>query len=97
MYSSVQTSSDHLVYGMGNQACPGRFFAAHEARVGTARIITNYDIKLKEPYLKGHPMQHASGVMTTVDPNVKFQLKRRRNPVQTDVEHKCTEMPGHVA
>ena len=80
MYSSVQTSSDHLVYGMGNQACPGRFFAAHEARVVTSRIIMNYDFKLVEEPKNGHPMAHADGVMTTVDPNVKFMFKKR-NPV----------------
>ena len=73
----MQTASDHLVYGIGSQACPGRFFAAHEAHVVTARILLNYDLKLKEPYPNGHPMDRASGVMTTPDANVEFLFKRR--------------------
>lgn len=74
---SVQTSPDHLVYGIGNQACPGRFFAAHEARLVTARILLNYDFKLKQPSAYGHPMNKVDGIMTTVDPDVKFLFKRR--------------------
>ena len=74
---SVQTASDHLVYGIGSQACPGRFFAAHEARVIMARILLNYDFKLKKPYPNRHPMDTASGVMTTPDWNVAFSFKRR--------------------
>lgn len=36
---SVQTAPDHLVYGIGNQACPGQFFAAHKARLVTMRNL----------------------------------------------------------
>lgn len=76
MYQSVQTAPDHLVYGIGSQACPGRFFAAHEAKVVTSRIIMNYDFKLKEkPPV--HPFSHASGIMTEADGGVEFYFKKR--------------------
>jgi cytochrome P450 len=61
---------------MGTQACPGRFFAAHEARVVVGRILLNYDFKLKKPHPNG-PMDVADGVMTTVDAGVEFLFKRR--------------------
>jgi cytochrome P450 len=76
MYQSVQTSADHLVYGHGNQACPGRFFAAHEAKVVTSRILMNYDFKLKEKPA-AHPFSHASGIMTEADGSVEFLFKKR--------------------
>lgn len=74
---SVQTAPDHLVFGIGNQACPGRFFAIHEARVVTARILMNYDFKLKKPSVYGHPMNRVDGIMTVPDPDVEFLFKRR--------------------
>lgn len=76
MYQSVQTSADHLVYGHGNQACPGRFFAAHEAKVVTSRIFMNYDFRLKDVPAE-HPLSHAKGIMTEADPSVEFEFKRR--------------------
>ena len=76
MYQSVQTSADHLVYGVGNQACPGRYFAAHEAKVVTSRILMNYDFKLKGERGE-HPFSRASGIMTEADPTVQFLFRKR--------------------
>ena len=77
MFSSVQTSPNYLPHGAGIQACPGRFFAAHENRVLMARIIMGYDFKLAEPLQGGHPMSHPNGLLIRVDPGAKFLFKRR--------------------
>ena len=76
MPQAVTTGADHLIYGYGTQACPGRFFAVHEAKVVLARILANYDFKLKD---KGgpHPMSGADGILTKADPSTKFLFKRR--------------------
>ena len=64
------------MYGVGNQACPGRYFAAHEAKVVTSRILMNYDFKLKGE--KGeHPFSRASGIMTEAIPDVQFLFRKR--------------------
>lgn len=42
----VSTSPDHLGFGHGLHACPGRFFAATEVKVALSHILLNYDIKL---------------------------------------------------
>ncbi|PYI01888.1 cytochrome P450, partial [Aspergillus sclerotiicarbonarius CBS 121057] len=42
-FQAVTSGADHLVFGYGQQACPGRFFAIHEAKVVVARILRNYD------------------------------------------------------
>ncbi|KAF4628188.1 hypothetical protein G7Y89_g9964 [Cudoniella acicularis] len=76
MYQSVQTAADHLVYGHGNQACPGRFFAAHEAKVVTSRILMNYDFKIKN-MPDAHPFSHVKGIMTEANPSVEFEFKKR--------------------
>src|SRR4051812_29441253 len=41
----VQTDKEHLAFGHGKQACPGRHFAAAEIKVVLARIIKEYDIR----------------------------------------------------
>lgn len=72
----MSTGEDHLVFGLGTQACPGRFFAIHEAKVLLARFLKLYDFKLAD-CAPGHPMRNAAGVLTVVDPTAKFWFKKR--------------------
>ncbi|KAJ7252482.1 cytochrome P450, partial [Mycena rebaudengoi] len=44
-HSMVSTATDHLVFGHGNHACPGRFFAAAELKAMLVHLVLNYDIK----------------------------------------------------
>ncbi|KAJ7845095.1 cytochrome P450, partial [Mycena leptocephala] len=41
----VTTGLDHVVFGHGRHAWPGRFFAATELKTMIARILINYDVK----------------------------------------------------
>ncbi|KAI0911432.1 cytochrome P450 [Ustulina deusta] len=75
-FQAVSTGEDHLVFGLGTQACPGRFFAIHEAKVLMARFLKFYDFKLSND-APGHPMRNAVGVLTVVDPTAKFWFKAR--------------------
>ncbi|KAF7513037.1 hypothetical protein GJ744_011303 [Endocarpon pusillum] len=78
MFQSVQTANDHLVYGHGTQACPGRFFAAHEVKVLVARILLHYDIKLKDPRPGRVAItDQVNGIMVQVDPTQEFLIRRR--------------------
>ncbi|KAI3324032.1 cytochrome P450 [Xylariaceae sp. AK1471] len=77
-FQAVSTGEDHLVFGLGTQACPGRFFAIHEAKVLMARFLKLYEFKLSSD-APGHPMRNAAGVLTVVDPTAKFWLKRRQS------------------
>jgi hypothetical protein len=47
-YQAVSTSKEHLPFGLGRHACPGRFFAVNEVKALFAYILTTYDIKLEE-------------------------------------------------
>ncbi|KAH8731814.1 cytochrome P450 [Phaeosphaeriaceae sp. PMI808] len=45
----VTTSNQHLPFGHGRHACPGRFFVSNELKMAFAYLLLNYDFKpLKE-------------------------------------------------
>lgn len=73
----MSTAADHLVFGYGTQACPGRFFAMHETKVVVARILRNYKFKLKEPSTADSVMTGLNGILNRVDGSVGFVFKRR--------------------
>jgi len=75
-FQAVNPGPDHLVYGYGTQACPGRFFAVHEAKVVLARILAKYDFKLAKP--AESPMSRAKGILTEADATVEFLFKARK-------------------
>lgn len=39
----VTTSPDHMGFGHGRQACPGRFFASNEIKVAMVHLLLKYD------------------------------------------------------
>jgi cytochrome P450 len=41
----VSTTTDHIIFGHGRHACPGRFFAAIQLKTMLAHILINYDVK----------------------------------------------------
>ncbi|EOD48581.1 putative cytochrome p450 protein [Neofusicoccum parvum UCRNP2] len=44
----VTTSADHLGFGHGKHACPGRFFASNELKIALCYLLMNYDWKFEE-------------------------------------------------
>ena len=42
----VTTSPQHINFGHGKNACPGRFFANHEIKLLLSHVLLNYDVKL---------------------------------------------------
>ncbi|KEY74423.1 hypothetical protein S7711_04463, partial [Stachybotrys chartarum IBT 7711] len=75
-YQAVAPGPDHLVFGYGTQACPGRFFAIHEAKVVLARILEKHDFKLKKPHES--PMAGAIGILTQADATCEFLFRKRQ-------------------
>jgi cytochrome P450 len=47
-HQALSTSVDHLTFGYGRHACPGRFFAVNEVKALLAHIVVTYDIKFEE-------------------------------------------------
>ncbi|KKZ60376.1 hypothetical protein EMCG_04891 [[Emmonsia] crescens] len=44
----VSTSPDHIAFGHGQHACPGRFFVANEIKVLLCHLLLKYDLKVVE-------------------------------------------------
>ncbi|KAI7281913.1 hypothetical protein KC345_g3859 [Hortaea werneckii] len=76
------TSAQHMGFGHGQHACPGRFFASNEIKIALAHLLLKYDWRADSTD-KTSEMQFEGNAMT--DPNVKVQLKRRAEEVRLDI------------
>lgn len=77
-YRYTQTSSNHLGFGHGKQACPGRFFAEHQIKVLLVHILLKYDFVVTEPeegrtFMIGHHIVPHAGL--------KIDLRRRKEEI----------------
>ncbi|KAF4995948.1 hypothetical protein FGRMN_4803 [Fusarium graminum] len=77
----VSTTADHLGFGHGVHACPGRFFAANEIKILLCHLLLKYDWKLPEgAELK--PIHSAWRLMG--DPSASLLLRRRTEELDID-------------
>lgn len=70
----VTTTSQHLGFGHGYNACPGRFFAANEMKIVLAHMLLKYDWRLASGK---HPEPIYSGFSIRIDPAIGMEFKRR--------------------
>ncbi|ROV91635.1 hypothetical protein VSDG_07912 [Cytospora chrysosperma] len=76
----VSTSADHLGFGHGEHACPGRFFASNEIKIALVHLLMKYDWKLPEG---GRPSDVVKGGSETgVDGQARIIFRRRKEEVQ---------------
>lgn len=71
----VVTTPDHLAFGHGKHACPGRFFAANEIKIVLIYLLLRYDWKIAEGRT---PQIHRAGIFITTDPQLKMIVRRRQ-------------------
>lgn len=73
----VTTSADHLGFGHGEHACPGRFFASNEVKIALVHLLMKYDWAL--PGDQGRPGDVVKGgTETGVDEGARILFRRRR-------------------
>ncbi|KAJ6181200.1 hypothetical protein N7519_011661 [Penicillium mononematosum] len=77
-YQLTSTSADHMGFGHGKQACPGRHYAAMFLKVALCHIILKYDFNVILPeegrvQLRGHNILPHS--------NIKINLRRRKEEI----------------
>ena len=70
----VATSPDHLAFGHGQNACPGRFFASNEVKIALVQILLKYDFELEEGAV---PQVYKHGFTLSGDPMLNLRIKRR--------------------
>ncbi|KAF9878635.1 trichothecene c-8 hydroxylase cytochrome p450 monooxygenase [Colletotrichum karsti] len=74
----VTTSVNHLGFGHGEHGCPGRFFAASEAKIVISHILLKYDLQLDSNV---QPQLRKFGFAEEADPKLKISMKRRKEEI----------------
>lgn len=75
----VSTSPEHLAFGHGLHACPGRFFASNEVKVALCHLLLKYDWKLPDGI--DRPKDIVYGSEMGVDGSAKVLFRRREGEV----------------
>ncbi|KHO01442.1 cytochrome P450 monooxygenase [Metarhizium album ARSEF 1941] len=71
----VVTSPEHLAFGHGAQACPGRFFAALVGKVVLSHLLLKYDWRLAPD---SDTTSLAIGLTKRINPKLKLLYRRRK-------------------
>ncbi|KAI1014580.1 hypothetical protein LB504_012224 [Fusarium proliferatum] len=77
----VSTSAEHLGFGHGYHACPGRFFAANEIKILLCHMLLKYDWKLPEGC---KPQPSFSGFKLLGDYSSNLLVRRRSEELDFD-------------
>lgn len=72
----VATSADHITFGHGQHACPGRFFAADEIKTVLILMLARYDFELV-----GVPKVLKYGFVLASDPSAKIRIRKREEAI----------------
>lgn len=70
----VSPSVEHMAFGYGKHACPGRFFAANEVKIALCHILLKYDFRLAEGCI---PKVRKIGLGLNADPFATVSIRRR--------------------
>lgn len=76
----VMASQDHLGFGYGVHACPGRFFASNEIKIILTHLLMKYDFKFAEEG-RSRPKSFELGTEIVCDHRVKLLFKARKPEV----------------
>lgn len=74
----VTTSPEHLAFGHGMHSCPGRFFAANEAKAILIYLIVGFDWKFTAQPPKEDKFD---GATTNTDPDAKALIRSREEDI----------------
>ena len=72
----VSATVDHMGFGFGLHACPGRFFASEEIKIALTHMLMNYDIRVV-PGCDISPRQH--GLSLLANPTAKLEIRKLGN------------------
>lgn len=96
----MSATADHLPFGYGKYACPGRFFVAHEVKpVALCYLLLKHDWKTSENAMV--PFTIDASLDTLVNPEVKVKYRRRKEEIGLDlpvfgaaewIEERCSQL-----
>ncbi|KLU88223.1 hypothetical protein MAPG_07210 [Magnaporthiopsis poae ATCC 64411] len=77
----VSTVPDHITFGLGKYACPGRFFASNEIKIALCHLLLKYDWKVAP----GESTEFKwFGMEVFVRPDTKLLYKARKAEIDLD-------------
>ncbi|KAL4790515.1 cytochrome P450 [Aspergillus venezuelensis] len=76
----VSPSPEHMGFGFGKHACPGRFFAANELKIALCHILLKYDFRLPEGEKEPKPIIRGTGMIA--HPMAKMEIRRREPEIE---------------
>ncbi|EOA83672.1 Cytochrome P450 monooxygenase bsc5 [Exserohilum turcicum] len=77
----TSVSVNHMGFGFGKHACPGRFFVNLETKILIAHLLLKYDWKFASD---GCPAIRTSGFDQVVDPSAKMLMRRRKEEIRIE-------------
>ncbi|KAI0385624.1 cytochrome P450 [Hypomontagnella monticulosa] len=78
----VTTSPAHTLFGHGQHACPGRFFASNELKIALCYLLLNYDWRFVPE--EGRPPPRVFESVNAVDQKSRIQVRRRKAEIDLD-------------
>lgn len=72
--SFIAATPEHMGFGFGKTACPGRVYVALELKILLAHIILKYDFKMPDGY---SPVIFSNGFDTITDVLTNLDIRRR--------------------
>lgn len=81
-WQHVSLSSQHMAFGLGDHACPGRFFASNEIKIALAHLLVKYEWSMPEGAEDPFWMFEAATMAKT---GAKVRVRRRREEVGLDL------------
>jgi cytochrome P450 len=79
-YSFVGTSNEHIFWGHGRHACPGRFFAANEIKILLVHLLQRYEFKFADGGTE-RPKILEMGADMVPNPEVGIFIRSRKRDV----------------
>ncbi|KAJ0417350.1 cytochrome P450 [Aspergillus carlsbadensis] len=76
----VAPSPEHMGFGLGKHACPGRFFAANELKIALCHILIKYDLRFCAEW--ENPRPFGMGLAFSAEPRATMQIRRRRGEIE---------------
>ncbi|KIX09576.1 uncharacterized protein Z518_00656 [Rhinocladiella mackenziei CBS 650.93] len=73
------TSVEHLGFGHGRHACPGRFLAVNEIKIALCHLLMKYDWRLPEGQNRPKTMTWSTENM--IDPTARVMIRRREEGI----------------
>ncbi|KAH8668636.1 ent-kaurene oxidase [Xylariales sp. PMI_506] len=79
----VTVNADHMLFGHGQHACPGRFFASNEIKIALCHLLLKYDWRL----VPGAAMLEPQCFETSrgVNPKIQLDVRRRKEEIELDL------------